>query len=103
MISTYAVASFVLLILTGWIIAFRYTSRTTDSNWPLIYYALVVVHLQVFEEGLNRNVVFLAVAAAMTLRFEFMSGFFLKLIEAVEYGCLGYVAYRCIAMGMGWA
>lgn len=84
----------ILLVMTVGLVMFRYTARTHESNWPLVYYALAVGHLQLFEGGLEPNLVFAAIVAAMLLRFEFMSGWFLKVVQIAEYAFLALIGYR---------
>ena len=94
MIDGYWISTVVLLALTLGVLYFRYSVSTLDSNWPLVYYAFAVLHLQLYPEGLNSAFVFTAVLAAMTLRFEFMSGRIVKVVQTIEVLCLVYTAYR---------
>ncbi len=87
-------ATAILLIMTVGLIMFRYTSRTLESNWPLVYYALCVGYLQLFEGAMDRNLVFAAIVGGMLLRFEFLAGWPLKVVQIAEYVCLALVAYR---------
>lgn len=96
MINGYWLGSFILLGMTLGVIYFRYSAKETNSNWPLVYYALALIHHSLFPEGLPDNVLYGSVIAAALLRFEFMSGWFLRLIHAVEYICLVYLGYRLL-------
>jgi hypothetical protein len=87
-------ATVVLFLMTIGLIFFRYNTLTHDSNWPLVYYALAVTHFQMFEDGLDSNVLFSAIIAAMLLRFEFMAGWPLKVVQMAEYVLLTLIAYR---------
>lgn len=87
-------ATVILFMMTIGLIFFRYNSRNTDSNWPLVYYALAVTHFQLFEGGLDSRVLFSAVIAAMLLRFEFLAGWPLKVVHVAEYILLALIAYR---------
>jgi hypothetical protein len=88
----------VLFLMTVGMMLFRYNSTTTESNWPLVYYALAVTHFQMFEEGLDKRILFSAVFAAGLLRFEFLAGWPLKLVQAIEYVLLALIGYRLFDM-----
>lgn len=83
------------------VIYFRYTAQTTDSNWPLVYYAFVVLHLQWYPEGLSQEIVFSTILAAMFIRFEFLAGWFLKAIQVAEYIGILLIAYRLFLILFG--
>jgi hypothetical protein len=87
-------ATVILFMMTIGLIFYRYNLRSTDSNWPLVYYALAVTHFQLFEGGLDSRILFSAVIAAMLLRFEFLAGWPLKVIQGAEYILLALIAYR---------
>ena len=98
MIDGFWISTIILLVMTIGIVYFRVTAVTTDSNWPLVYYAFVVLHLQLYTEGLHSELVFGCILAAMFLRFEFMSGKIQKLIQAIEYICLVLIGYRLLML-----
>ncbi|MEZ5401693.1 MAG: hypothetical protein R2729_18615 [Bryobacteraceae bacterium] len=94
------ITTVVLLVLTMWTLIVRYKGRP-DTNWPLIYYLLLVLYHQATPEGLNAFSIYVGVIAALFLRFEFMAGFFRYLFMTVEaavmfmtlYGLWTLVAY----------
>jgi hypothetical protein len=94
MITGEFLATAILCMMTIGLMFFRYNSRSTESNWPLVYYALAVTHFQLYEGGLDSRVLFSAVLAAMLLRFEFLAGWPLKVVQLIEYALLGLIAYR---------
>lgn len=87
-------ATVILFLMTIGLIFFRYNARNPESNWPLVYYALAVTHFQLFEGGLDSRVLFSSVIAAMLLRFEFLAGWPLKVVQIAEYILLALLAYR---------
>ena len=93
MIDGFWISTIVLIAMTFGVIYFRVTAQSTESNWPLVYYVFAVLHLQLNPEGLSQSVVFSSILAAMLIRFEFMSGWFLKLIQIAEFIGLGLIAY----------
>lgn len=90
----YWLSSFILMAMTIGVMYFRYSTQTFDSNWPLIYYALAVVHLQWFPEGLSQPLLFATIVAAMFIRFEFLAGLFAKIVQFWEYAGLTLIAYQ---------
>ncbi|GAB4368545.1 MAG: hypothetical protein OHK0021_11720 [Bryobacter sp.] len=84
----------ILFLMTIGLMFFRYNAANTESNWPLVYYALAVIHYQMFEGGLDQRVLFSAIFAAGLLRFEFLAGWPLKLVQVVEAVLLALIAYR---------
>jgi hypothetical protein len=47
-----------------------------------------------FEGGLDSRTLFSAIAAGALLRFEFMAGWPLKVVQVAEYVLLALIAYR---------
>lgn len=86
------ITTFVLLMLTIWTLVVRYKSRP-DSNWPLIFYLLLVMYHQATPEGLNSFSIYVGVIAALFLRFEFMAGFFRYLFLTVEAAVMFMTMY----------
>jgi hypothetical protein len=94
MINGFWLSTFVLMGMSIGMIYFRYSSKSLETNWPIVYYALTVIHLQLYEGGLAPNFVFTGIIAAALLRFEFMAGWFLKAIQFLEYACLGCSSFE---------
>lgn len=90
-----------LMGLTVWMAAGRLASRA-DSNWPLLYYLLVLAYWKAFEGGLNTYWVLTGVACGLLLRFEFLGGAVAKLVRAVEYAFFAYVLWRGVGLILGW-
>lgn len=78
--------------LAGWTIVTRFRSRV-DSNWPMIFYLLVVIYHQALPSRLNPYIVFAGVVSTLLLRFEFMGGRFLKVMRAVDVLLLAVIGY----------
>ena len=65
------------------------------NNWPILYWILVVVFTLVRpEETFNYSIIFVGLAAAMLLRFEFMNETFVKIFRLIELVVFLYVIYR---------
>ena len=90
-----------LMGLTVWLGVSRQRSKL-ESNWPLLYYVLLVGYLKFFEGSLDPYMVFVGVVSSLFLRFEFMGGWFLKFVRGTELFILAYVVYRCFALIMMW-
>jgi hypothetical protein len=95
------VATLVLIGLTAWVISARLRGRL-ESNWPLLYYALVVVYWQVFPGGLNSYWIFAGVVSAALLRFEFLGGVILTFVRVVEFCFFGYIFWRALTLLLLW-
>lgn len=98
MIDGYWLSTCLLIAMTVGIMYFRYSTTSLDSNWPLVYYAFAVLHLQLYPEGLNQNVVLASILAAMLIRFEFLAGWFLKVVQMSEYLLLMLITYRLFTL-----
>jgi hypothetical protein len=100
-ITNFSLPTFILVVLTIWVAVSRFTAGL-ESNWPLVYYLLVVAHLKAFEAGLNPYWVYVGVVTGLLLRFEFMGGFVLKFVWAVELVALSYNCWRCVSLILMW-
>ena len=89
-----------VMALTIAVLVWRFVGKL-ESNWPLVYYLLLVVYLRVFEGSIDPYVVYVAVISALFLRFEFMGGWFLKFVRVVEFGTHVYISYRCVQLILG--
>ena len=74
---------------TVWIIGARWRG-SVESNWPLFYYLGVVLYSYLFPEVIEPRWIYAGVVTALFLRFEFMGGFFLKMVRFFEYVVLLY-------------
>jgi hypothetical protein len=90
-----------LMGLTVWMAVARVLTRL-DSNWPLVYYLLVLAYWKTFEGALNNNWVLIGIVCGMLLRFEFMGGIVLKLVRVVEFAFFAYVLWRSVGLILGW-
>ena len=81
------------LALTVWVIAFRMRGGS-ESNMPLFYYLGVVVYSYMIPGVLEPRWVYAGVVTVLFLRFEFMGGWFLRLIRAFEFVVLAYLLIR---------
>ncbi len=89
---------FALAVATLWLGINRWSIKL-DSNWPLIYYAMLVIFSNTFPNLLNPYVLYLAVICGLFLRFEFLNDrivFFIRIIEIVCFFHIGYVLFRTL-------
>lgn len=92
---------FALAVATLWLGINRWSIKL-DSNWPLIYYALLVLFSNAYPSLLNPYVLYLAVICGLFLRFEFLNERIIFFIRIIEIGCflhIGYVLFRTL---LGW-
>ena len=80
----------VLLIFSAWLIGARFKIRS-DSNWPFVYYFILVIFHQAMPGVLGPLPIYIAAICALFLRFEFMSRAFHALFRVAEVCGLAYV------------
>ncbi len=90
--SVFNVTTAVLLGLTLWVLIARIRG-VVESNWPLYYYAGVIGYSVVFPGYLDEAWIYAGVVCALLLRFEFMGGWFLKIIRTIDILVLLVIAY----------
>lgn len=84
---------FVLAVATAWL-GWRRFSMPAESNWPLVYYAALAALTHSLPGLLHLEVLYVAVAAALLLRFEIMNRAFSNCIRVVEALCFGLIGWR---------
>jgi hypothetical protein len=100
-ITLFSVCTLLLIGLTIWVIVTRLRGRL-ESNWPLVYYALVLVHWKVFADGFSPYWLYAGLVSAVLLRFEFMGGPVLTFVRVGELSFLGYVIVRALQLIYLW-
>lgn len=67
-----------------------FARRKLNSNWPFLYYLLVVAYWKVFEGALNGVWVFAGVGCGVLLRFDVPGG---RAQPVIWWGALAALAY----------
>ncbi|MBI4903276.1 MAG: hypothetical protein HY820_06565 [Acidobacteria bacterium] len=98
--TAFNITTLIMLALTVWSINSRYRTRL-ENNWPLFYYLGLVLYTRKFDTVLEFNYVLLAIICATLLRFEFLGGWFVKVLQFVETAILVYVIIRFISAVFG--
>lgn len=98
--TTFNITTMLLMALTATVMFMRYRIRT-ENSWPLIYYIALVAYTQKFDDIMSTIPVYIALGCALLLRFEFMSGWVLRMIMYVETAGLAYVLIRCLQVLYG--
>ncbi len=93
MIDGFWISTVILLAMSIGVVYLRQTTSSNETNWPLVYYALVLLHMQLFPEGLSEKLVYTTTFIGLMIRFEFMSGWIQKVIFAAEQIGLLWIAY----------
>src|SRR5689334_9002140 len=94
--TNFTVTTMLLVAFTVFMAGVR-NKKSLDSNWPLLYWVLVLVFTLVRpEETFHYQLVLLGLASALLLRFEFMNDFFVKMFRAIETVVFVYVVIRGI-------
>ena len=76
-----------------WVIVIR-VRADSESNIPLFYYLGIIVYSYLFADVLAPRWIYAGVVTALFLRFEFMGGWFLKVIRGFEFIVLAYMLIR---------
>jgi len=95
------ITTLLLGALTVWIIITRYRSPVEANNWPIFYSVALFAYSEKFESVLNPMFVYVAIVASLLLRFEFLSGWPLKLVMYAETAAMVYVVMRCLQLIFG--
>ena len=99
--TTFNLTTLLLGALTVWIIVTRYRSPAESNNWPLFYFVALVAYSEKFEGVLRSEAVFAVIVVGLLLRFEFLSGWVLKVIMWAETALMGYILIRCAQVIFG--
>lgn len=73
----------VLMGLLAAVLVTRYTGKL-DRSWPLIVWVSTIVFSNAFEGAVDPRLVYGGVICALLLRFEFMGGWVMKVVRALE-------------------
>ena len=87
----------ILIAATIWVMRARFTSRI-DTPWPMFYYMFLVIFVRAHEGEFNNYLIFLGIVCALFLRYEFMSGFILKVFRTGEFFVHLYIVVLCFAL-----
>ena len=85
-----------MLAVTIWVLVTRYRG-VVESNWPVLYYGIVILYSLYYPGVLDPAWVFAGVVSALLLRFEFMGGIFLKIMRVLDVIILLYLAYSLLS------
>jgi hypothetical protein len=92
-LTNFNVVSAVMLGASVWMVWGRFTLRL-ESNWPLVYYLLMVIYNNTYPSRLNPYVLFISVVCGLLLRFEFMGIKVVRTVQIVEFAMLATLMYR---------
>lgn len=87
--------TFALTVGTLWLGVNR-ANMPLESNWPLLYYVLLLILANWRPGVLEPRVVYVAVIAALLLRFEFMNRRFVVVVKTAEIACFGLIGWRLV-------
>ena len=86
------VTTFVMLGFALWVIFTRLRGKP-DNNWPVIFYAVIVIFTLQLPGRVEINTLMAGIAAALLLRFEFVGGFASYVVRAADFLALVAVSY----------
>lgn len=89
----YDITVAIIMLVTLAVLGVRLKNRI-DLSWPLLYWVAVISFLKAFDGSYEPWGVYMGLAAALLLKFEFMGGVMVGLARIVEIGSLVYVVVR---------
>lgn len=94
----YNFSIFLLMAVTIFMAALR-LRKTSDNNWPVLYWmALTVITARYQEETFDARFVLCGLGAALFLRFEFLAGSLVSVLRFVELCAYAFVIYSCYSI-----
>ncbi len=78
-----------------------YARNKLDSNWPFLYYLLVLAYWKIFEGSLNTYWVFGGLICAMLVRFKPLGGFTRNVFRWLQLAALAYIFLRGVDLLVG--
>jgi hypothetical protein len=67
-----------------------------DSNLPLLFYFVAVVFTSMSDKSVNLYLMFIGLAFAMLLRFEFMNQGYAKIVAFFATASMGLIVYELL-------
>ena len=77
------------------------SKQRTDVNVPLVFYAVVLIFNRAFDSSFNVRLIFLGIALAAMIRFEFLNKFFIKWVSYVEMAVLVMIVWNGLQVIFG--
>lgn len=100
--TNFTITTLLLVAFTVFIAGVR-NKKSLESNWPLLYWALVLVFTLVrTEETFDYRLVLLGLGVALLLRFEFMNEFLVKTARVIEMAMFAYICLRGLQVAFGF-
>lgn len=93
--NTGLIATFALLMGATWIACMRFRMKT-DSSWPMIFYLVLVVYSNQFDQAIPPYVLYVSVVCALLLRFEFLNERLIAFVKIIETICLVIIGYTLL-------
>jgi hypothetical protein len=93
--TAFHITTLLLLIFTAFVAVLRWRLGP-ETNWPLVYYAALMVFALYFEGSFPSRYVFGTIVLGLILRFEFMNTLFTRLFMLAETASLAWVARHCL-------
>ena len=83
-----------LLVASLAVLAMTFLMRKKyDSNLPLFFYFIALIFTNMSDKEVNPYLMFIGLAFALLLRFEFMNAGFMKLVAYLATASMGLIVY----------
>lgn len=100
--ASYFAVTTALLVVGALFVVYTRMRNWFDTNVPLLYYGLMIVYTNALDGLLSPWVVYLGIALALLLRFEFMNLQCTRAVKSIELVVLSVIAWDCTAMILGY-
>jgi hypothetical protein len=90
------------LIAATLVVTVKRLTASSDCNWPLAYYGLLLTYWRGYMYTLDNYWVIGGVVCGLVLRFEFLGGAIEKIIRALELLVFGYVVWSGVRLVLRW-
>ena len=82
----------------GVFVTFTRLKNWLESNIPILFYIALISYMQAIDGSVPLWLSLAGFACTLTLRFEFMNEFFIKVVKFIEIAIIGVIVYLCVTM-----
>ncbi len=95
--NTGLVATFALLMGATWISFMRFRMKA-ESSWPMVFYLVLVLYSNQYNQAVPAYVIYVSVICALLLRFEFLNERLVAFVKVIEIICLVIIGYALLTI-----
>lgn len=91
-VTTGLMAAFALVVV------YARLKNWVDSNIPIFFYVAMIIYMRAVDGSVPLWLLLAGLACTLTLRFEFMNNFFIRVLKVIELAVLAGIIYLCVIM-----